>query len=81
MVMTQSTYTFSPDGHFKSGSETGATSSSVTAGSRRKSSGTYQVSGNAITMRFADGTTERWSYARTADGVLFLHGDAYTDDK
>lgn len=51
------------------------------ATSRRKNSETYQISGKAMTMPLADGTVQRWSYALTADGLLFLHGDACTDDK
>lgn len=80
MVSFQNSYTFSPGGQFRSGSTTSANTNSVVAGSSRKNSGTYQISGNAITMHFANGTVQRWSYARTADGLLSLHGDAFTTE-
>ena len=81
MVSFQNTYVFSPDGRFRSGSTAAATAPDVVSASSRATSGRYKIDGYAITMRFGNGTVLRWSYAMTADGLLFLHGDAYTDDK
>jgi len=50
-------------------------------GASRSASGTYAISRNAITLHSADGTQKRWSCAKTKDGLVFLHGTAYVDDK
>ncbi len=79
-VALEKRITFKPNGRFQSENTASSTSSTVAVGSNRVSGGTYKISGNMIVMRFQDGTTKRWSYARTADGLVFLHGDAYTTD-
>lgn len=53
---------FLADGHFR-------------FGSNRKSRGTYTLRDYALTLRFADGTLRRWSYARGLSGETFLHGE------
>ncbi len=74
-------FTFLPGGRFVAGHTNSISSASVAGGASRSASGTYAISRNAITLRFADGTVKRWSYGKTADGLVFLHGKAYVDDK
>ena len=51
MVAGGSTYTFRPDGTFSGGTFGSVGSSAVTAGSTRKTGGTYVVSGYGITLK------------------------------
>ncbi len=80
-VAMQDSFLFSPDGRFRSGHTNSVTSSQVAGGASQAGSGTYAISRNAITLHYADGAVKRWSYAKTADGLVFLHGSAYVDDK
>ena len=80
-ITIQDSFVFSPNGTFQSGHTNSITSSQVAGGASQAGSGTYAISRNAITLRFASGSVKRWSYAKTADGLVFLHGSAYVDDK
>ena len=81
-------YTFFPDGRYQFGQSAGFSSGSEVNGSvagsthtKRPLRGTYEIGSYGITLRGGDGTVKRWSYARMADGLLFLQGYAYTDSK
>ena len=77
----EDSFTFLPGGRFVSGHTNSVSSASVAGGASRSASGTYAISRNAITLRYAGGPVKRWSYAKTKDGLVFLHGIAYVDDK
>ena len=77
----EDSFTFLPGGRFVSGHTNSVSSAGVAGGASRSASGTYAISRNAIILRYAGGTVKRWSYAKTKDGLVFLHGTAYVDDK
>jgi len=80
-------YTFSPDGRYLYGQSAGFTADNgdngMVAGSthtRQPKRGTYRVANYGITLRGSDGTQKRLSFARTANGLVFMEGSAYTMD-
>ena len=79
-VAIEDSLTFLPGGQFRSGHTSSVTAPGVAGGASRAAGGTYALSRGAILLRYKDGTVRRWSYARTADGLVFLHGKAYTKD-
>lgn len=76
-VAVEKSFTFFPDGRFRAGSSASASTGNAVASSGQETSGTYTLGGYALTMRFRDGTVRRWSYARMADGPLYLNGESY----
>ena len=74
--------------HFRQGEDMGVLAPNA-AGSRTSSaSGTYRLQGHTLTLTYADGRTVRKSFALGAGGspahpvntLIFIGGDAYTDE-
>ena len=74
-------YVFQPDGTFSGGSFGSVSSSSVAAGSSRKTGGTYTVSGYGITLKGANGQQQRLFFARYDQDLLYIGGSPYTPDR
>ncbi|GGO36225.1 hypothetical protein [Deinococcus humi] len=81
MVAGGGTYTFQPDGTFSGGSFGSVSSSSVVAGSTRKTGGTYAVSGYSITLKGANGQQQRLFFARYDQNLLYIGGSTYIPDR
>ena len=66
----------------------GIIASNAAGGSKRGGSGTYRLQGHTLTLTYTDGRTVRKSFALGAEGtparasnkIIFIGGDAYTDD-
>ena len=75
--------------HFTEGADGGVISANAAGGSRRSASGTYRLQGHTLTLTYADGRTVRKSFAigaqgtpaRPSNSLIFIGGDAYTQDK
>jgi hypothetical protein len=74
--------------HFTEGANGGVVTANAAGGSRRSASGTYRLQGHTLTLTYTDGRTVRKSFAigakgtpaRPASDLLFIGGDAYTDE-
>jgi hypothetical protein len=74
--------------HFQEGKDAGIISANAAGGSKRSGSGTYRLQGHTLTLTYTDGRTVRKSFALGAEGtparasnkIIFIGGDAYTDD-
>lgn len=74
--------------HFTEGANGGVMTANAAGGSRRSASGTYRLQGHTLTLTYADGRTVRKSFAigakgtpaRPSNDLLFIGGDAYTDE-
>jgi hypothetical protein len=81
--------TFLDGSHFTEGANGGVITGNAAGGSRRSASGTYRLQGHTLTLAYSDGRTVRKSFAIGAAGtppkpsnsLVFIGGDAYTDDK
>jgi hypothetical protein len=90
MVAVSSSYTFAPDGTFKSGRSVGASSaepmsdSSVTVSSKSSNEGTYTIDGYTLTLRYSNGVVERRSFAfmdAKEKDAIYINSSAYLNRK
>lgn len=79
-AVQQDSYTFSPDGRFRSGRDVAASIVPGTYTSHRTTEGTYSLSDYVLTLRFNDGAVRRWFYARVEEGMIFIQGYPYTTE-
>ncbi len=79
---------FVDDSHFTEGADGGVVTANAAGGSRRSASGTYQLQGHTLSLTYTDGRTVHKSFAIGAEGsparpsntLIFIGGDAYTDE-
>lgn len=86
MIAVSNSYTFAPNGSFKSGKSVGASSAeplsdtSVTVASKKSSEGTYTIDNYTLTLRYSNGYVERRFFAyMDADKktAIYINGSAY----
>ncbi|MBC8151579.1 MAG: hypothetical protein H7Z72_01575 [Bacteroidetes bacterium] len=75
--------------HFSEGMNMGVSTPNAAAGRKTNASGTYKLYGNTLELTYADGNVVKRSFAFGATGaparptatLIFIGGDAYTDDE
>lgn len=75
--------------HFSQGMNMGISTPNAAAGKKTNASGTYKLFGNTLELTYADGNVVKRSFAFGATGapakptatLIFIGGDAYTDDE
>lgn len=80
--------TFLDGSRFAEGASAGIVAANAAGGNRRSASGTYRLQGHTLTLTYTDGRTVRKSFAigasgnpaRPASTLIFIGGDAYTDE-